>query len=50
MAEPLTPILTLIFLAILKQGQTPDDWKEANVSPIFKKGDKADLPITDLYH
>ena len=41
MAEPLTPILTLIFSASLKQGQTPDDWKEANVSPIFKKGDKS---------
>ena len=26
--------------ASLKQGKTPDDWKEANVSPIFKKGDK----------
>ena len=21
------------------QGKAPDDWKEANVSPIFKKGD-----------
>ena len=41
MAEPLTPILTLIFSASLKQGQTPDDWKEANVSRIFKKGDKS---------
>ena len=45
MAEPLTPILTLIFLASLKQGQTPDDWKEANVSPIFKKGDKSQPAI-----
>ena len=41
MAEPLTPILTLIFSASLKQGKTPDDWKEANVSPIFRKGDKS---------
>ena len=41
MAEPLTPILTLIFSASLKQGKTPDDWKEANDSPIFKKGDKS---------
>ena len=41
MAEPLTPILTLIFSASLKQGKTPDDWKEANVSLIFKKGDKS---------
>ena len=41
MAEPLTPLLTLIFSASLKQGKTPDDWKEANFSPIFKKGDKS---------
>ena len=41
MAEPLTPILTLIFSASLKQGKAPDDWKEANVSQIFKKGDKS---------
>ena len=40
-AEPLTPVLTLIFLASLNQGKAPDDWKEANVSPIFKKGDKS---------
>ena len=41
MAKPFTSILTLIFSASLKQGQAPDDWKEANVSPIFKKGDKS---------
>ena len=41
MAEPLTPVLTLIFSASLNQGKAPDDWKEANVSPIFKKGDKS---------
>ena len=33
--------LTLIFSASLKQGRAPDDWKEVNVSPIFKKGDKS---------
>ena len=41
MVELLTPILTLIFSASLKQWKTPDDWKEANVSQIFKKGDKS---------
>ena len=39
--EPLTPVLTLIFSASLNQGKAPDDWKKANVSPIFKKGDKS---------
>ena len=41
MAAPVTPALTLIFQASLNQGQTPEDWKLANVSPIFKKGDKS---------
>ena len=41
MADPLTPILTLIFSASLKHGKTPDNWKEAHFSPIFKKGDKS---------
>lgn len=36
-----TPSLTNIFLASIDQGQTPEDWKTANVSPIFKKGDKS---------
>jgi hypothetical protein len=41
MAAPVTPALTLIFQASLNQGQTPEDWKLVNVSPIFKKGDKS---------
>jgi hypothetical protein len=39
MAAPVTPALTFIFQASLNQSQTPEDWKLANVSPIFKKGD-----------
>ena len=41
MASPITPALTLIFQASLEQGQIPDEWKTANVAPIFKKGDKS---------
>jgi hypothetical protein len=41
MAAPVTPAFTFIFQASLNQGQTPEDWKLANVSPIFKKGDKS---------
>ena len=41
MAAPVTPALTFIFQASLNQGQTPEDWKLANISPIFKKGDKS---------
>ena len=40
--EELSPILQLIFQKSLDNGKLPDIWKEANVSPIFKKGDKAD--------
>ena len=41
MAVPITPALTTIFQATLDQGHIPDDWKSANVAPIFKKGDKS---------
>ena len=40
-AEQLTaPILTMIFNQFLQTGELPSDWLSANVSPIFKKGDK----------
>ena len=32
--------LTIIFRKILDKGAVPDDWRTANVSPIFKKGNK----------
>jgi hypothetical protein len=34
--------LTIIFRASLVRGEVPDDWRTANVTPIFKKGSKAD--------
>ena len=34
-------MLTLIFQASLSQACVPDDWKQALVAPIFKKGDKS---------
>ena len=37
-----SPILAKIFNASLSGGQVPEDWREANVTPIFKKGSKAD--------
>ena len=39
-AQEVTPILSLIFSASLHQGRIPDDWKEATVTPLFKKGDR----------
>ena len=35
-------ILTAIFNRSLRTGQVPDDWRKANVAPIFKKGEKYD--------
>jgi hypothetical protein len=36
----LAPFLTIIFSKTLATGCLPDDWKQANVSAIFKKGDR----------
>ena len=40
MAHAITQARTKIFQASIDQAQTQEDWKTANVSPIFKKGDK----------
>ena len=39
-AEELAPALTKIFQHSLNSGTVPDDWRKANIVPIFKKGDK----------
>ena len=41
MAPSIAPALTLIFQASYDQGQVPDDWKRANVAPLYNKGDKS---------
>ena len=40
-ASELAPALTLLFQASASQGTTPSDWKDALVSPVFKKGDRS---------
>ena len=38
-ADQLAPILTSIYRASLQQATVPEEWKKANIVPIFKKGD-----------
>lgn len=40
LADVFAPVITRIFKASLEQGKVPDIWKEANVSPVYKKGEK----------
>ena len=35
----LAPLLTFILQASIQQSRVPSDWKQANIVPIFKKGD-----------
>ena len=36
------PILAYIYKESLAQGNVPDDWRQANVAPVFKKGEEYD--------
>ncbi len=40
-AEEIAPALTSIFNKSMHTGELPSDWLTANISPIFKKGDRA---------
>ena len=40
-ADTISYPLAIIFAKSLAEGKVPDDWKSANISPIFKKGSKA---------
>ena len=41
LAHQLAPVLALLNQASLDQGQLLEDWKTANVLPIFKKGNRS---------
>ena len=42
LAEEIAPILTIIYQSSLNTGHVPSDWRNANVAPIFKKGEHYD--------
>ena len=39
-SSEISPMLALIYNESLAQGAVPDDWRQANVAPVFKKGEK----------
>jgi hypothetical protein len=39
-AHPISFCLELIFKASLATGTVPNDWKQANITPVFKKGER----------
>ena len=41
-SNEISPILALIFNETLARGDVPDEWRQANVFPVFKKGEKYD--------
>ena len=50
-SSEIAPALALIFQASLCQQAVPDDWRKANVIPIYKPGKKigVKLKIRDLF-
>ena len=41
LSSEIAPVLTSIFQSSLDSGEVPSQWREANVTPIFKKGEKS---------
>ncbi|KGL76667.1 RNA-directed DNA polymerase from mobile element jockey, partial [Tinamus guttatus] len=42
LAEVIAKLLSIIFERSWRTGEMPEDWKKANVTPVFKKGRKED--------
>ena len=41
-SSEIAPILAFIYNESLAKGTVPDDWRQANVTPVYKKGEKYD--------
>ena len=46
-SSEIAPVLAYIFNESLAQGAVPDDWRLANITLVFKKGENTMLLITD---
>jgi hypothetical protein len=42
--------LEIIYNMSMEKGESPEEWRTANVAPIFKKGTKGDPVIIDQSH
>ena len=42
LADEVAPILTLLFRTSMDTGTVPEDWRSANITPVFKKGEHYD--------
>ena len=40
LAEEVAPLLTCIFKRSFDCGEVPEDWRSANITPVFQKGDR----------
>ena len=40
LSDVIAPILTIIYQSSIDSSKVPSDWKDANVTPIFKKGEQ----------
>ena len=40
LADETAPLLASIFQRSFDCGEVPDDWRSANITPVFKKGDR----------
>ena len=49
-AAELAPIMTKLFQLSLDTGKVPDDWREASIVPVFKKGERHLAQTTDQSH
>ena len=50
LATAVAPILTVIFNKSLHSGEVPEDWRKANVAPIFKKGERCNAETIVPFH